>query len=96
MKIRVMGIDVEIVYEKDLGRQHEHTGIYDPVKSIIKIDADLNKQEQGRILIHEILEVINRSLDLGLNHDAQINKLDASLYQVIADNFDVLRKLCGL
>ncbi len=86
-----MGFEVTVIYEKDMGRQYDRTGFYDPVKSIIKIDADLNKQEQDRILIHEILEVINRNLYINLDHDEQINKLDAGLYQVLMDNKEVFK-----
>jgi hypothetical protein len=92
-KVRIMGHDVNIEYEAELSRIQGHQGYYDPVKSAIKVDSDMNQQEQTRILIHEIIEVINRTLHLELHHDQQINKLDAAMMQLFADNKELMHKI---
>jgi len=53
--------------------------------SMILIDRKTSQETQESTFIHEILEVINDSLELNLVH-RNISSLEASLYQVLKDN----------
>jgi hypothetical protein len=51
----------------------------------ITIDADAHPQTQASVLLHEVLEAINASLDLRLKHHT-ISALETALYGVLAQN----------
>lgn len=92
-QIKILGHQIPIIYEKDLLREHSKFGHYDPKKQEIKIDADMNKQQQNTTLLHEIIEVIDSALQLNLDHDKQLSKLEVGLYQVLKDNPGLLKLL---
>ncbi len=92
-KLRILGFDYEIVYQKDLGREHSHSGLCDPKNQRIKIDADLLPQSKFECLIHEVLEALDVELVLKLEHDAQLCKVSTGLFQVLSDNKEEFIKL---
>lgn len=54
-------------------------------KNEIHLNKKLCEAMQCKTLVHEIIEVVNNELQIGLTHD-QIVLLEAGLYQIIARN----------
>ncbi len=51
----------------------------------ILIREDMSVDNKESVILHEVLEVINDSLDLNLTHQT-LQSLEASLFQVYKDN----------
>jgi hypothetical protein len=51
----------------------------------ITIEESAHPQLQASVLLHEVLEAINTSMGLGLEHHV-INALEAALYGVLTEN----------
>jgi|GEM_PF-1934246 len=51
----------------------------------ITIDDGLHPETQASVLLHEVLEAINSSMNLYLEHDT-ITSLEAALYGVLVSN----------
>lgn len=51
----------------------------------IQLAPGLSKGKREEVLLHEIVEAINHSLELQFEHD-QITAISSALYQVLADN----------
>lgn len=60
-------------------------GRHSGAEEIIEINPDYPEGTQESTLIHEILEAINWSSEIGLEH-RQISALETGLYQVLKDN----------
>lgn len=60
-------------------------GSTDPFKQVINIRKGLTDEMTASTLLHEIIEVINESLDLNLSHQT-IQSLEVSLFSVYNDN----------
>ncbi len=70
------------------GEEHfpdDESGMSFLKQNIIKIDNQMNIDEQSSTLLHEIIEFINEMYELKLNHKT-ITCLETSLYQVLHDN----------
>jgi hypothetical protein len=91
MTLRIAGIDHEVKEVHDLARVDGATGHFDPILKEIRIDEDQHPQEKQRILLHEILEAVDREFYLKLDHNGQLSKLDAALFQIFKDNPQLLR-----
>ena len=51
----------------------------------ITIDSDSHPQTQESVLLHEVLEAINASMDLRLKHRT-ISALETALYSILVTN----------
>jgi len=51
----------------------------------ITIEADLHSETQSTVLLHEVIEAINASMNLGLKHKT-ISALETALYGVLTSN----------
>ena len=80
--IKIGGQDVEIVL-------HEWTrdamGASDIVPNKLYISSACSHGQQESTLLHEIIEYINSTCNLGLVHN-QMATLETMLYQVLRDN----------
>jgi hypothetical protein len=83
--IKIGGQIWKIVYENLEEKGNTDCGDCIFKKQIICIDKEQCVGQQESTLIHEILEAINFSNDLRLEHQV-ISVLEASLYQVLKDN----------
>jgi hypothetical protein len=61
------------------------TGCCNNESQDITIDADAHPETQATVLLHEVLEAINASLNLGLKHHV-ISALETGLYGVLTTN----------
>ena len=93
MRLRILGIDYEVKEVYDMSRICSATGHFDSLLKEIRIDKDLHASEKQRVILHELLELLNRELDLNLDHNQQINKLDAGLFHIFKDNPQLLKML---
>lgn len=85
--INILGFDIAIRFEHDMPRtKNGMNGCYDGIKKIITLSTENEKEEQLRVFLHEILEVINRELFLELDHDKQMYKLDTAWFQILKSN----------
>ena len=85
MKIKVGGMFYDLVYEKDLQKNHDVYGSSCGNLLQIKLDDDMIKTIEDTTFVHEIIESINFVYPIKLTHD-QILLLETALYQVIKDN----------
>jgi len=86
MKVRILGIDVEV---KVSGRGEMGDGDWqgraDYIKSLIKISNSSDEDNKRKTFLHEILHYLNHEMDMGLKED-NIDRLETGLYAVIQDN----------
>lgn len=87
--IKIGGNIVEIVFQE---WSIDKMGACHVPPNKIYINTTLSKNQQESVLLHEILEYINDSCDLGLSH-SQVSTLETMLYQVVQDNFTTGEKL---
>ena len=96
MKFRILGFDIPVIFQKDLAREYDRRGHYDPVGGVIKICSNQNKQIQFESIIHEILEVIDNELVLKLEHNNQLSKVATGFFQVLRDNPKEFKRLLNV
>jgi hypothetical protein len=84
--IRIQGCDFDVRYPPlrenggaDISGS-ECTGL-----QTIFIDSTMKKQQQEATVLHEIIEAVNRMLEIDLEHH-QIVLLETGLYQALNDN----------
>lgn len=82
VKIGPYNIEIEVV--DNLVVDREHGGEYSPRELKINLDSSLRKRH-GEILMHEIIEAINDTYNLSINHDDMM-VLGVTLYQVLKEN----------
>jgi len=51
----------------------------------ITIEADMHSETQASVLLHEVIEAINASMNLNLRHKT-ISALETALYAVLTQN----------
>lgn len=73
---------MEVIYQE---WNNQSFGSCDVVGSKMYINSRSSKGQQESTLLHEIIEHINSSGDLQMNH-SQISILESMLYQVLKDN----------
>jgi hypothetical protein len=86
-KLRILGCDFEI------GRNINPliaSGTCTVGPQRIEIAPGARPQQERSTLLHEVLEAVNRMLEIGLEHP-QIVALEASLNAVLADNPEFVR-----
>lgn len=84
--LRILGLDIGVEYQEDLAREFNRSGHYDSYHKRIKIGSGASAQHQNLTLLHEVLEVLDTEMQLGLDHDTQLCKLEIGLWQVFRDN----------
>lgn len=88
VELNILGHIVPVKFVEDLARNEGAVGMFDPNTDEIHIDARIeNRAVLVTVLIHEVLEAINRYLLIDLDHDEQLVKLEAGLAQVVLQNF---------
>lgn len=81
-QLKIGGHTVEVVFQEWASNR---LGAADLTPNKLYINSTLPTQQQESTLLHEVLEYINDSCDLGLTH-IQIATLETMLYQVLKDN----------
>lgn len=83
----ILGFRFSII-EEDLPLldKQEVCGMYDFLEQKITIRKGMSEARKLTTLVHEVIEVIDAVLDLGLKHDAQLCKLEAGIFQVLSTN----------
>lgn len=87
-KIKIGGIMLNIITDEHLAGAEDKFGVCDLIRGQIVIDETQPEDHKEVVLLHEILEAINKEHQLELEHN-QITSLASCLYQVLKDN-----KLC--
>jgi hypothetical protein len=77
-------VRLKLVSSKELDGDRT-AGTFDSARNLILIDKDMPESQQECILLHEIVEWIGSTLELGLEH-RQVSALAESLFQVLRDN----------
>jgi len=91
-KLRVLGQDVGVVGDDLVGRERECFGEFRPGRCQIAIDPQLDPQQQGETLLHEVLEKLTHGLGIDLEH-AGLTALSNGLYAVLRDNTEAVRRI---
>jgi hypothetical protein len=85
-KVKILGHEYEIQLKNNYTIESGgNTGQCNNYSHIITVGAELPESSQTEILLHEILEVIDYRLQLGLEHP-KICVLGEVLHQVLKDN----------
>ncbi len=79
-KIRIMGYEHTVEIKPRLGSAGRSALDW----QTIELGSDLCEEQLDSTLIHEVIEQINKHLDLGLNHQ-QICGLEAGVYTFLKD-----------
>lgn len=79
--MKILGYDYRIVLTDAIVGA---TGEWIAKTQTVRIAADQVEQQIESTLLHEIIEVINYHLELGIEHKA-IMAMEAALYQVLRD-----------
>jgi len=84
--LKILGYNYDVCYSppRDDGGM-ESAGRCSTGKQVVLIDPLQCKQAQESTLLHEVIEVLNYHLELGLGHQT-IMALEAGLYTVFTDN----------
>lgn len=81
MIIKILGYEYDLV-----GTETESTsGECSSFVQRIFISSGQHPEQRESTLIHEVIEAINKMLDLGLDHQ-QITSLEVGMYSFIRDN----------
>lgn len=85
--LKILGHNVEIVRVKNLEMTNgtNAIGACYFTENRIWVDTCAPEQQQEATLIHEIIEFIDRAMEIKLEHK-QISCLESGLYQVLKDN----------
>jgi hypothetical protein len=83
--IRIGGHDFRVVYDRTIGPKRSRSGeCYNP-EITITINPDSCESQQKETLLHELVEAIDGTFDMRLDH-SHIQILGAAFHQIIADN----------
>jgi len=91
--LRILGHDIPVYEQKDLDREYNRAGHFDPKLMRIKIASGDAKGAQLSTVIHEVIEALDCILSLDLKHEEQLVKLEAGLFSVIQDNRKLIKRL---
>jgi hypothetical protein len=83
--INIGGKQYQISLSPRMANGEDHPASFIPRRSRIAIDSELDAQQQYSCLWHEIIEVINWTYELNLEHRT-ITTLENAIYQVLKDN----------
>jgi hypothetical protein len=86
MQAKILGYNYAVELKILVGEEGaEEKGRTYPAQNLILISPNQCRQMQESALVHEVFEVLNYSMGLGLN-EQQIMSLEAGWYQVLTDN----------
>ena len=86
MQLKIGGQLVDVVEFE--GKYSQLLGFSNSTKSEIGISDEGSDTQRDSTMLHEIIEFINSTNELGLSHPT-ICVLESSLYQVMVDNYGV-------
>ena len=81
--IKILGHNYTIIMIDD--RESGDYGSLNPNTNTIRLNKNKTQSQIESTLLHEIIECLNMSLELRLEHQ-QISALEAGLYQTLKDN----------
>ena len=84
-KIKIGGLVFKVEFHDNLTTGSGSYGQMRPAEMKIVIDSTIAKPMQESTFLHEIIEILNTNLELGMEHKV-ISAMEAGLYQVIKDN----------
>ena len=93
LSMRILGLDVAIKPDAELGRGRGLCGEWHPGQATVTIDPALAPQQQGETLVHEILEALKSSMQLQLTHRT-LSALATGLHAVMRANPDLVKVIC--
>jgi len=88
-RLNILGFDYQIIHspEGDKCLQcMDHWAQHSPKERAIRIESGTEGQNRTSLFLHEVLEAMNLILRLNLDHDGQLCKLEAGLFQVLTTN----------
>ena len=83
-KIRVLGQDIPVFFDKNLNHG-EDLGHFCPVSNSISLNKTAPHDVQMSTLLHEIIEVIVFKMEIKIEH-RDISTLENVLFQVLREN----------
>jgi len=89
-RIKIGGLVFKVELHDNLTTGQGSYGQMRPVDMKIVIDSTIAKPMQESTFLHEIIEVLNTNLELGMEHKV-ISAMESGLYQVIKDNPGMFR-----
>lgn len=90
MNILLGSIPFKIKFEVGMQDRWETLGQIDYYNNIVHLDPDLHERDMLTTVLHELIEFINRSQEIGLTHHV-ITVLETSLMQIITQNPHLFR-----
>ncbi|MBX9972125.1 ImmA/IrrE family metallo-endopeptidase [Cytobacillus firmus] len=85
-KVKVGGIEYEIIQIEKMEEQFNHLGQILYTKGIIKVDKELAPDRKEQVFIHELLHACFYEAGFEEQDEDMVNRLGIVLYQVIKDN----------
>jgi len=83
--IKIGGLTYKVIFDEFITTDRSELGNVSITSQTIRIAQNSTIEQQEETLLHEVVEVINSSCDLDLEHN-QIATLSYILYQVLKDN----------
>lgn len=85
-EMKILGYDYKLAYFPLHGKLPlESAGVCSVGQQTIMVDGSLCKQQLKSTVLHEMIEAVNRHLELELSHH-QIVLLEAGLYNALTEN----------
>ncbi|WP_404358486.1 ImmA/IrrE family metallo-endopeptidase [Cytobacillus firmus] len=85
-KVKVGGIEYEIIQIEKMEEQFNHLGQILYTKGIIKVDKELAPDRKEQVFIHELLHACFYEAGFEEQDEDMVNRLGIVLYHVIKDN----------
>ena len=85
MNLLLGSIPFRIVYDKNMCRRFDTMGQINYHENIIYLDPDFHERDTLQVILHELIEFINRNHELGLPHQV-ITALETGLMNIIMQN----------
>lgn len=94
MKLKILGHEFKVIYDPEWNNHRGHQATVFFNNHTIRIDNSFPKSAQKVSLLHEIIEILNDSFQMKLEHE-KISILAEGLNQVLTDNKILLREYLG-
>jgi len=91
-RISLLGIQLELTGNGLRLADEGAIGLYESARGRITVLRDLSPESQGETLVHEIVEAINRLMELKLEHPA-ISGLSLGIYTFLRGNPDLVMRV---
>jgi len=85
--LKICGKDYTVQFDPTMATEEGYSalGFHRGALQLIQINPNYSQSMQDSTLLHEIIEAINYSFELGMEHK-QISALEEVLYQVLKEN----------